>query len=173
MVIKGDGRDTRGQGNASALITAKLESGGPNTTNVTVSTELTVTGKVAQFGRGVMADVSGKLMDQFADNLSAIVLVPTTATATPAAPPAPAGPAAQSREAQPEASAPAPSETSGPGDTNGSGASTGTIRKLNLPDPEPIDLMDTAGSSVAKRVLPVIGVGALLLILFRLMRRKG
>lgn len=68
-VLKADGRDTRGAGNASALITADLEALSATTTKVDVNTDLTVTGKVAQFGRGVMADVSAKLMGQFADNL--------------------------------------------------------------------------------------------------------
>ena len=71
-VLKADGRDTRGAGNASALITAKLQAVGDRT-KVSVSTDLTVTGKVAQFGRGVMADVSAKLMTQFADNLEKLM----------------------------------------------------------------------------------------------------
>ena len=72
VVIRGEGRDTRGSGNASADITAQLQAteGG---TRVTVGTDLKVTGKVAQFGRGVMADVSKKLMGQFADNLSDLI----------------------------------------------------------------------------------------------------
>lgn len=72
VVIRAEGRDTRGAGNASADITAQLQEveGG---TLVTVSTNLKVTGKVAQFGRGVMADVSKKLMGQFADNLSELI----------------------------------------------------------------------------------------------------
>ena len=69
VVIKGDGRDTRGAGNASATITAVLTEVSSNTTNVNVHTELTITGKVAQFGRGAISDVSGKLMTQFAKHL--------------------------------------------------------------------------------------------------------
>ena len=63
MVLKAEGRDTRGQGSASALITVTMseESG---RTHVTVDTDLTIKGKVAQFGRGMIADVSGKLMDE-------------------------------------------------------------------------------------------------------------
>ena len=72
VVIRGEGRDTHGSGNASADITAELQAteGG---TRVMVGTDLKVTGKVAQFGRGVMADVSKKLMNQFADNLSDLI----------------------------------------------------------------------------------------------------
>ena len=62
MVIKGDGRDVRGAGNASAVITAQLTEISPTTTQVSVKTELTITGKVAQFGRGAISDVSAKLM---------------------------------------------------------------------------------------------------------------
>ena len=71
-VLRAEGRDTRGAGNAAADITALLEAvdGG---TRVTVTTDLTATGKGAQFGRGVMADVSRKLMGQFADNLSDLI----------------------------------------------------------------------------------------------------
>ena len=68
--IKGVGRDTGGRGNASAEITAKAESLSPTSTRVVVTTDLHITGKVAQFGRGIMADVSGKLMGQFANNLN-------------------------------------------------------------------------------------------------------
>src|SRR3989475_8260052 len=55
-VLRAEGRDTRGQGNANATITALLVADGDGT-KVTVTTDLTVTGRVAQFGRGVMADV--------------------------------------------------------------------------------------------------------------------
>ena len=67
-VLKADGRETRGQGNASATITATLVPDGDGT-RVSVVTDLTVTGKVAQFGRGVMADVSAKLLGQFVESL--------------------------------------------------------------------------------------------------------
>src|SRR5438552_13659813 len=57
IVVKAEGRETRGQGNASALVTATLQ-GDADSTKVSVLTDLNVTGRVAQFGRGVMADVS-------------------------------------------------------------------------------------------------------------------
>ena len=65
IVVRAEGRDTRGQGNANATVTATLAPDGDATT-VNVLTDLNVTGKVAQFGRGVMADVSNKLLGQFA-----------------------------------------------------------------------------------------------------------
>ena len=81
VVIKGDGRDTRGAGNASATITAQLTEVSSDVTNVSVRTELTITGKVAQFGRGAISDVSGKLMTQFAQNLEQL-LEPSAETET-------------------------------------------------------------------------------------------
>ena len=72
-VIKGAGRDTGGRGNASAEISAQAESLSPTSTRVAVTTDLHITGKVAQFGRGIMGDVSSKLMAQFADNLNEMI----------------------------------------------------------------------------------------------------
>ena len=82
IIIKGDGRDTRGAGNASALITAELSEISPSVTNVKVLTELTITGKVAQFGRGAISDVSGKLMTQFATNLEELLNTSSNETST-------------------------------------------------------------------------------------------
>ena len=64
VVIRAEGRDTRGQGNASASATAVLQPDGDGT-RVSIDSDVTITGKVAQFGRGVIADVSAKLLAQF------------------------------------------------------------------------------------------------------------
>jgi carbon monoxide dehydrogenase subunit G len=79
--LKGEGRDAGGKGNASALITASLEPVGSSRTKCTVTTDLTISGKVAQFGRGALADVSDKLLAQFTDNLNQLI-----ATAPPSEP---------------------------------------------------------------------------------------
>jgi carbon monoxide dehydrogenase subunit G len=68
-VIEASGRDKRGNGTAAATITATLEPAGDSSTGVVVLTDLNVTGKPAQFGRGVMQDVSDKLLGQFASCL--------------------------------------------------------------------------------------------------------
>ena len=141
-VIKAEGRDTRGQGNASATVTATLEPAGEGT-KVSVVTDLTVTGKVAQFGRGVMADVSAKLMDQFVKGLEADVLS-GGATA---------------------AEAPATGDV-----TSDDGAAATGPRKVDSKPAEPVDLLEHAGSPVAKRVGPIIGV--LVVVLWLLRRRK-
>jgi carbon monoxide dehydrogenase subunit G len=73
-VLKGEGRDSTGKGNASAIITAQLEVVDAGTTRCTVNTDLTITGKIAQFGRGALADVSDKLLKQFVVNLELTVL---------------------------------------------------------------------------------------------------
>jgi carbon monoxide dehydrogenase subunit G len=75
VVLKAAGRDARGQGNASATVTALMTPNGDSTT-VFIGTELSIAGKVAQFGRGVMSDVSAKLLEQFVNNIEADLLVP-------------------------------------------------------------------------------------------------
>jgi len=69
VVIEASGRDVRAAGTAAATVTAVLVPDG-DSTRVDVATELTVTGKPAQFGRGMLADVSGKLLNQFAECLA-------------------------------------------------------------------------------------------------------
>ncbi len=73
VVILAEGRETRGQGNASANITATVEALDDDRTKVGVTTDLKITGKVAQIGRNLIPDVSAKIMGQFADNLEAML----------------------------------------------------------------------------------------------------
>jgi carbon monoxide dehydrogenase subunit G len=68
-VIDAKGKDQRGNGTAAATITAKLAAEGA-ITRVNVLTDLNITGRPAQFGRGVMTDVGNKLLGQFADKLA-------------------------------------------------------------------------------------------------------
>ncbi len=88
--LKGEGRDTTGKGTASAIITAQLTSVTPTSTKCTVVTDLTISGKVAQFGRGALADVSDKLLAQFSENLNQLITsspaAATTAANTTASP---------------------------------------------------------------------------------------
>ena len=72
IVLTAQGRDTKGAGNAQANINVSLE-GNTSATQVMVDVHLDLKGKVAQFGRGVLADVSGKLMAKFAQNLSEMI----------------------------------------------------------------------------------------------------
>jgi uncharacterized protein len=73
VVLKASGKETRGNGNAAALVTAQLKDEG-DATLVVITTDLTISGKAAQFGRGVLADVAGNLIGQFAKSLEASVV---------------------------------------------------------------------------------------------------
>ena len=155
-VLKGEGRDTGGKGNADALITAQLEPVSAESTKVVVTTELHITGKVAQFGRGIMGDVSEKLMSQFAANLNTMLDAEggTPAEAAPSATDtsAPAGKVAEEAAEAPAAEAP-------------------KVRKIEGPAAEPIELSDLAGSAVVKRLLPVFGGLVILLLVLRRLRK--
>jgi carbon monoxide dehydrogenase subunit G len=70
VVLEASGRDTRSAGTASATITATLHPNGDERTEVRVHTDLSVTGRPAQFGRGVLADVSSRLISEFAGCLA-------------------------------------------------------------------------------------------------------
>ena len=73
VVLKASGKETRGNGNAAAVVTAQLKDEG-DSTSVVITTDLTISGKAAQFGRGVLADVAGNLIAQFAKALEADML---------------------------------------------------------------------------------------------------
>lgn len=152
-VLKGDGRETRGQGNASAIITLSLEPNGDNATKATVDTDLTITGKVAQFGRGVIVDVSAKLLGQFVDNLETKVLAEREAN-----PPAAESAADTAGVAASAASANGAADK--PTDADG-------VRRIDAPEAEAVDLLDAAGSPVLKRALPAAGVAVLVFLLLR------
>ena len=139
-VVRAEGRDTRGQGGATATITATLVPRGDDATDVRLVTDLAITGKVAQFGRGVLAEVSAKLLDQFVRALEADVL----AGERPAPGPGP----------DPVAGAGAPASPAGPS-------------VAVAPEVAPVDLVGAAGSSVAKRVVPVVVAAAVVLWLLR------
>jgi carbon monoxide dehydrogenase subunit G len=85
VVLKANGKETRGNGNAAAVVTAQLKDEG-DSTSVVITTDLTISGKAAQFGRGVLGDVAGNLIAQFAKALEADMLGgSSTATVAPTA----------------------------------------------------------------------------------------
>ena len=167
-VLRAEGRDTRGQGNANATITATLVSDGDGT-KVTVDTDLAVTGRVAQFGRGVLADVSAKLLGQFVDCLETDVLS-GNGNSQPAPAPAP-DPKVTAAAASSMVSGPATAVALDDKPPAGNGAVTEqpTVRKIESRPAQPVDLLDAAGGSMAKRLAPV-GIG--LFVLFLLFRRR-
>ncbi len=156
-VLSGKGRDTRGAGNASALITAKLEPVSDSITRVNVDTDMKITGKFAQFGRGVMADVSATLMDQFAENLAAMLAEESS-----------------DDPSEPEQAEPEPADDAGEGETTAEEATAASdgVRKIDMPEPEAIDLIDAAGAPVMKRVVTLAAVVVAFLVLRRLLRRS-
>jgi carbon monoxide dehydrogenase subunit G len=172
IVIDASGRDTRGQGNAKASIVVTMTSEGGGT-KVDVSTDLSITGKVAQFGRGVLADVSSKLMGQFVENVERDVLSSAGGGDTGHA----GGAYEQALESAPSVIAASHSTASDSGPSSGNGseksasAATGP-RRIDSPEVEPVDLFGVAGAPVTKRLVP-IAVGALVLfVLWRVLRRK-
>ena len=178
LLVEASGKEMRGAGTASATVRAALapENGSDAATMVTLHTTLNVTGRPAQFGRGVIAEVGSRLIDKFADNLaqqlaSGAPAPAAEATGTAAAESAPvesapaetpaapaAGPAAESASAPAAAAAP---------------VRTPTVPSRVQPAPAPADadqedslnLLSLAGPVIAKRAAPVVGVvtGAVLI----------
>ena len=140
VVLQAEGRDTRGQGNASATVIATLVADGDGTT-VNIDTDLNITGKVAQFGRGVMADVSSKLLGQFADNLKKDVLTGRPTSHGRREPGARRGAGCSRRRA--------------PRRRRRRRRRRQACGRSTRKEAEPIDLMDAAGGSVGKRLVPI------------------
>lgn len=165
--LKAEGRDTGGKGNASATITAKLVSTGPSSATCTVDTDLNITGKVAQFGRGALADVSDKLLLQFVDNLNA--LIASGSANTPGTPnSANTQPGSTTESATPLSISPSAASANTP-----PSAATGTpsVRKIESSDDvAPLDLLDAAGGTIAKRLVPVVVIVAAAVAAFLIFR---
>ncbi|HET6911250.1 MAG TPA: SRPBCC family protein [Mycobacteriales bacterium] len=168
VVLEASGKEARGSGTAAATVTAVLTADGAKT-KAKVETDLNITGRPAQFGRGVMADVGAKLIGQFAnclaDELAGGGAAPPAATpaktaAPEAAPAPPTEPTAQSAKTT-EPAAQAAQKTAPP-------------KPVTAPrrEAEPIDLLEVAGGSVAKRAAPAIAAVVLLLLLILRRRRK-
>ena len=179
-LLKAEGRDTGGRGNASAEIEAHAESLSPTSTRVIVTTDLHITGKVAQFGRGIIGDVSKKLMAQFAGNLNTMLdeqpsegdaasAAPAATGSDEAATGAPAVPDAASADPSPPESA-LGADTPRPDAAAAPVAEAPRIRKIDSPASEPVDLAGVAGPAIVKRVAPIV-IG-LLLLLFIVRRRR-
>jgi carbon monoxide dehydrogenase subunit G len=147
VVIEGAGKETKGTGTAKGLVTAVLVQEAPDRTRVDVNTEITITGKAAQFGRGVMQDVAGRIIDQFSANLAAMMT---------------AGGAAATADA-------AAAEGGEPGTTT-----TAPPKPVELPHHEDsIDLLGTAGAPVLQRAIPVaIGLVVVIGVIVWIARRK-
>jgi len=161
VVIEASGRDTRSAGTAAATVTAQLVGEGDQT-RVDVLTDLSITGKPAQFGRSMISDVSTKLLGQFADCLAgrlaeggppaggAVVGGATAGADTAGA--ADSGAAAESGAGTAGAAVPAMSAPAAP---------TATVEAPA--EAEAVDLFKVVGSTAAARRAAVVGLGAALL----------
>lgn len=192
VVIDASGRDARGNGTASAKVTGSLTAVSDTETSVKMVTDMTVTGRPAQFGRGVMADVSDKIIGQFASCLSTKLgpqadLGSAGAAASPAAAgsgaagsgaagagaaagaassgaAASAGPAGSGAGGSVTTAAPTTTATS----TNGAGPKLVSAPAPSHSEVDAIDLLDSAGAPVLKRLVPAL---VALLLLFVVVRR--
>jgi carbon monoxide dehydrogenase subunit G len=135
-VIEAQGRDSRGSGNASATITASLRPDGVRTV-VSVDTDLSISGKVAQFGKSAIVEISQKLMGQFVECLEAKLM---TRQAT-----------SQNATSSDETSAP---------------SSPTSAESVPLPEPEALDLLSVAGGTLYKRLIPVAVVIVAVVVYF-------
>ncbi|GGN23931.1 carbon monoxide dehydrogenase subunit G [Actinoplanes campanulatus] len=162
-VIDAKGRDARSAGNAAAVVSASLSPEGEDGTRVSVDTDLKISGKLAQFGSGMIKEVSSKLLAQFVANLEAKLAAEEPAASPAAEAPEPAASSvaeAPAPAASPVAETPAPAassvaETPAPAAEVAAPASVAVKEEA---EPEALDLLAVAGGSVYKRLIPV-GIG--------------
>jgi len=188
IVLEASGKETRGAGTASATVQASLEpESSGEATKVTMHTTMNVTGRPAQFGRGVMVEVGGKLVDQFAKNLRQQITGDGAAVngAAPAgtstADSGTAGTATAGDGAAADASA-GPSAATAEDRTSGSEpvATSPVSRTVSAPpaaaNEDSINLVRLVGPAILKRVVPVAALLAALALLgrrFRHLFRRG
>lgn len=156
-VIEANAKDARGNGTVSATITIVLTGEGDHT-NGTVTTDMTITGKPAQFGRGMISDVGGKILEQFAACLSKKL---GPAAVEPEEAPADSTSAATPAAAASGASASAPKATV-----------SAPKAPVAQPEAEPLDLMQYARGSAVQRIAPVVGVVAIVALILAVILRK-
>jgi carbon monoxide dehydrogenase subunit G len=176
-VIDAKGRDARSAGNAAAMVTAQLKPDGDRTV-VNVDTDLKISGKLAQFGSGMIKEVSGKLLAQFVANIEAKLAAqeteaePASAPVAESGPPA-AGPAESAATTAAVATAPhtaavesAPVEPAPVAKPAPARAPAPVAKSAPVEEPEALDLLSLAGGSIYKRVVPlavaVIVIGAVI-----------
>lgn len=171
-VIRATGTQKRGAGTAQATVTSVAE-GQDGTTTVTVTTDLTVTGRPAQFGRGMMDEIGNKLVTQFANCLAEELAEVETRRAT----------AAGHAEETTEAARPADGEPD-----SGQGAAAGIVTDLRRvradrqrravgarerPGDKPIDLLEVAGPFVVKWLMPALALVAMTGVIIWVARRRA
>ena len=166
--VEAKAKEMRGTGTAAATVQASLTAEGGGT-RVDVTTDLAITGKPAQFGRGVMADIGSKLIGQFASCLADELAAPESPTSLPAADAPTTSPTAEPQEGwQPGVGehGQAPElEIRAPADRP-----PGTPERRRTTDP--IDLLATAGGPLVRRLGPALALVGLAAVLFAVRRRR-
>jgi uncharacterized protein len=177
MVMEAAGKETRGAGTASATVRASLApDASGNGTEVTMHTTMNVTGRPAQFGRGVMVEVGGKLVDQFAANLAQLIAGDTAAGSGAGGNPAAPAAAEVSGASVDGASAPTADIAGGNGAAAGPARTAVPVAHTAEPAQEDsLNLVRLVGPALLKRLVPVILGAAGLALLSRLLwrRRRG
>lgn len=146
-VIDGKGKEARGTGNAAATVTAQLQEDGGRT-NVVVDTDLKIVGKLAQFGSGMLQQVSEKLLGQFVESLEAKLTAEKDG--------APGVPESAAEE-------PIPARLVSP--------AAGT-QQPPAAEPEPIDLLQLAGGDQLKKFAGPALAALVALVLIRVLLRR-
>jgi uncharacterized protein len=176
MVLDASGKETRGAGTASATVRASLEpESSGQATKVSMHTTMNVTGRPAQFGRGVMVEVGGKLVEQFARNLAQMITGDGAATDGGAAAGSAAGGPASAGNGGGTSTATATAEAgtgSAEPETVVPVATTAAPPSAQQDD-DSIDLIRLVGPALLKRVVPVVIILAGLALLARLLFRRG
>ncbi len=164
--VEAKAKETRGTGTAAATVQATLTAAEGSDTRVDVRTDLAITGKPAQFGRGVMADIGAKLIGQFAACLADELASPEPTSSPPTG-------AALSIPSEPQAGLPAGAAEDGrapePAQLPPDRPAVSTERRRAA---DPIDLLETAGGPLAKRLGPVLALLGLAILLSAIRRRR-
>jgi carbon monoxide dehydrogenase subunit G len=171
VTMRAQAKDARGQGSASATITSSMEETADGT-KVSVVTDMRVTGPAAQFGRGVMQDVSAKLMTRFADCLANKLSGGAEEEAAPE--PAPEKPAEPPKTEDPGVPSASSGISTAEAETQVPDASSGTPSTPPTPQSEEdnvLDLGEAAGGAVLKRAIPLVAGVIALLVVLRIIRR--
>jgi carbon monoxide dehydrogenase subunit G len=167
VVLDASGKETRGAGTASATVRASLEpEGSGESTKVVIHTTMNVTGRPAQFGRGVIAEVGGKLIAQFAGNLAQLIAGSNGPGADSAV--AATGTDAADGGAQ---DAQAVSNGSSAAATATPPAASTAVASAPPPGDDSLNLLRLVGPAILKRVVPVAAAVAALALLGRQVRR--
>ena len=171
--IEATGKETRGSGTASATVQANLTPGeSAGQTLVSIHTSLNVTGKPAQFGRSLLPEVSGKLIQQFATNLEAMINADSAAAESSAAPVAAADAGTDQTGAQAAADEAAAEVVQGP---TGSAPTAPAAARPAAPvvkQEESLNAFKSVVVPILKRLIPVAAAGAAIAVVFRRLRRK-